>query len=500
MKMNSPLGLSLLTAAVALATGCQQTTMQTGGHSATPASTASTAPAPAPAVNRQDCTLPTTGLVRLGKAMPKEAALGQTFEYQLNYTAADCIGNVVITDLVPTGASYVKSEPAAQVDESRLTWKMATLDAGQSGAIRVWLKADKEGTLSSCATISADPRTCASTFVGKPTLSIDKSGPETATLGSTVTYNIVVANNGSAVAKNVVVTDNVPNGLESADGQKTITYQVGDLNPNQSKTISVPLRAASRGRHCNVAVATSSNAGTVTNDACTTVLQPGLRIVKTGEKEKFLGRNASYKVAITNTGDTALSDVVVTDTAPAGTTIVSASGATVTGNQAVWRVGNLAVGGSQSFDVVLTTTTAGNYCNGAAVTAAGGLRDSAEACTTWRGIAAVLLEVVDDPDPIQVDEQAVYTIRVTNQGTADLNNIGVNASFDDEIAPVSSPEGKVAGQAVSFTAVPRLAPKQSFTYTIRVKGVKAGDSRNKVTITADGLRTPVVEEESTHVY
>ncbi len=498
MMKNSPLGFSLIAAALALATGCQQTTMQTTAPRATPATTESTAPAPA--AQRTDCTLPTAGLVRLSKAMPKEASLGQIFEYQLNYSAADCIGNVKITDVVPAGASYVKSEPAAQVDGSHLSWQMASLDAGQSGVVHVWLKADKEGTLSSCATISADPRTCASTFVGKPTLTIDKSGPETATLGSTVNYSIVVANNGSAVAKDVVVTDNVPAGLESADGQKTITYQVGDLGPNQSKTITVPLRAASRGRHCNIAVATSSNAGTVTNDACTTVLQPGVRIVKSGDKERFLGRNASYKVAITNTGDTALSDVVVTDTAPAGTTIVSASGATVTGNQAVWRVGTLAVGGSQSFDVVLTTAAAGTYCNGAAVTAAGGLRDSAEACTTWRGIAAVLLEVVDDPDPIMVDEQTVYTIRVTNQGTADLMNIGVAAVFDEEAAPVSSPEGRVAGQNVSFPAVPRLAPKQSFTYTIRVKGVKAGDSRNKVTLTADGLTTPVVEEESTHVY
>lgn len=488
---TTSLGISL--AAILLATGCQQTTMQTTARRPSPA-TAAAAPA------AKDCTLPTAGLVKLTKTMPKEASLGQTFEYQLNFSAADCVGNVLITDRVPTGASYVKSEPAAQVEGDLLSWKLSNLDAGDSGLVRVWLKADKEGTLASCAIISADPRTCASTFVGKPALSIQKTGPETATLGSTVNYTILVANKGSAVAKGVVVTDTVPEGLASADGQKQIKYEVGDLGPNQSKSITVPLRAAARGKHCNVAVAESINAGKVSDDACTTVLQPGLKITKTGDKERFLGRTASYKVTITNAGDTTLSDVVVTDVAPAATTFVSATGATITGNQAVWRIASFPAGGSQTFDVVLTSRTQGTHCNNATVTAAGGLRESAEACTIWRGVAAVLLEVVDDPDPISADEQNTYTIRVTNQGTADLTTITIAALFDEEMSPVSSPEGTVSGQSVKFPVVPKLAPKQSFTYTIRAKGVKVGDARNKITLNADGLTSPVVEEESTRVY
>lgn len=477
------------------AVGCQQTQQRR------PA-----APAPAPAKVEpaptavRACTDPTHGLVSLSKQMPKEAALGQEFEYQLLLNSSECVGNIVVTDQVPEGASYVRSEPSAEASGSTLTWRLGEMDASQRGVIRVWLKADREGTLASCATISADPRVCASTFVGKPALTIDKAGPETAILGSTVNYTIVVSNNGSALARNVVVTDTVPEGLESADGKKQLTFEVGDLAPNQSKSINVALRAAARGRHCNVAEASSSNAGKVSDEACTTVVQPGLKVAKTGDAERFLGRNANYKVVVSNTGDTTLTDVTVTDTAPAATSIVSANGATVNGNQAVWRIASLPAGEERSFNVVLTSTTAGNHCNTVAASAAGGLEDRAEACTLWRGVAAVLLEVVDDPDPIQVDEETVYTIRVTNQGTADLINIGVAAQFDGEMSPVSSPEGTVAGQNVRFPAVARLAAKQSFSYTVRAKGVNPGDARNKVSLTADGLATPVVEEESTTVY
>jgi len=499
--MKLPIVVTLT--AVLWTTGCQQTSMQVSQRRPSTGVTPAEKPAPKPeqpSTAARTCTDPTPGPIRLSKQMPKEAVLGQTFEYQLVMAAQDCVGNVVVTDRVPAGASYVKSEPPAEVEGDRLAWRMASMDARQSETIRVWLKADREGTLASCATVSCDPRVCAATLVGKPALTINKSGPETAVLGSTVNYTILVANNGSAAARGVVVTDTVPDGLESADGRKQIAYEVGDLAPTQSKSITVPLKAAKRGKFCNAAVATSSNAGKVSDEACTTVLQPGLKIVKSGDKERFLGRNASYKIVISNTGDTTLTDVTVTDTAPAGTTIVSASGASITGNQAVWRLASLAAGQQTSFDVVLTSKTAGTHCNGATVTAAGGLRESAEACTLWRGVAAVLLEVVDDPDPITVDEQTTHTIRVTNQGTADMANLNMTALYDEEMVPVSSPEGTVSGQTVKFPTVARLAPKAAFTYTIKAKGVKAGDARNKFTLTADGLTSPVVEEESTHVY
>jgi len=263
----------------------------------------------------------------------------------------------------------------------------------------------------------------------------------------------------------------------------------------------VPLRAAARGKFCNTAVAESSNAGKVTDDACTTVLQPGLKIVKTGDKERFLPRNADYKITVSNTGDTTLSEVVVTDTAPAGTSIASASGATVTGNQATWRLATLGKGETRSFDVVLSTPTAGSYCNTVSVVAAGGLRDQAEACTVWRGISALLLEKADDPDPIQVGETTTYTVRVTNQGTAADTNVKMVVQFPAEVTPVSADNGGVvSGRTVTFPPFARLASKQTFEYRIKAKGEKAGDARVTFIRTSDGTPAPTTAEESTRVY
>ena len=280
---------------------------------------------------------------------------------------------------------------------------------------------------------------------------------------------------------------------------RALRWNLGDLAPGQSKPLAVTFKANQRGKVCNTATANSSNAGKVSDDACTVVLVPGLKVEKTGTKEQILGRNADYEIVVSNTGDTTLKNVTVSDTAPAETSIVTAPGATIAGNKATWTIASLAPGAKATQSVKLTSKTAGTHCNN--VTAStGGLSDSAKACTLWKGIAAVLLEVVDDPDPIQVGENTTYTIKVTNQGFADIHNMKIAATFADQVTPVSSAQGSVSGKSVSFPVVAKLGAKQVVTYTITVKGVSVGDSRNKIVLTSDELKTPVDEEESTTVY
>ena len=117
------------------------------------------------------------------------------------------------------------------------------------------------------------------------------------------------------------------------------------------------------------------------------------------------------------------------------------------------------------------------------------------------GISALLLEKADNPDPIQVGENTTYTVKVTNQGTADDTNIKMVVEFPAEIDPVSASNGGVVdGTKVTFPAYPRLAPKAAFEYTITAKGVKVGDARVNFIRTSDGIPAPTSAEESTRVY
>lgn len=449
-------------------------------------------PAPAPKVG---CSEATGGLVRMSKTMPAEANLGSEFMAELNIVAQGCAGNVVVRDAVPDGASFVRSEPAATVEGNQLVWKIGNMDAGQTINAKVWFKADKEGTLLNCAIVSADPRVCGSTFVGKAMLTIQKTGPETANMGSDVTYSIVVKNTGTSIAKNVMLVDAVPEGMSG----QPLNVNLGDLAPGQSKTTPVTFKATKRGKVCNTASANSGNTTKVTSEACTVVLVPGLKVEKTGMEKQILGREADYQIVVSNTGDTVLKNVVVTDTAPTDNTIASAPGATIAGNKATWTIAELKPGAKHTASIKLGSKVAGTHCNKVTATS-GTLSDSAEACTVWRGIAGVLLEVVDDPDPIQVGETTTYTIKVTNQGFAAMHNLKIVANFATQVTPTATAQGTISGKTVTFPNVPSLEAKGVLTYKITVKGASVGDSRNKIALNADELQTPVDEEESTTVY
>jgi uncharacterized repeat protein (TIGR01451 family) len=336
--------------------------------------------------------------------------------------------------------------------------------------------------------------------VGEPAIAITKTGPARAQVGDSITYNIEVKNTGTAIAKGVYVIDTVPEGLAYESGSKALRFNVGDLAPNQAKQFPVVLKATQRGEFCNVAEVKTENAGEATAKACTVIVESGIEIVKTGPKEQFILKSATYNIVVSNIGDTDLTDVVLTDTAPEVTTIASASGATIQGDVATWNVGTIKAGEKKSFVVNLKNATPGNYCNRASVVAAGGLSDSAEACTVWKGLSALLVELVDDPDPVQVGETTTYTVRVTNQGSADDTNISIVMTFPAELTPITAQGGTIEGKKVTFPAVARLGSKQAFSYTVRARGTAEGDGRIRAILNSDTLSSPVTSEESTRVY
>ena len=57
----------------------------------------------------------------MNKTMPVETALGSEFLSELHITAQGCAANVVVHDVIPDNATYVRSEPTATVDGNQLT-------------------------------------------------------------------------------------------------------------------------------------------------------------------------------------------------------------------------------------------------------------------------------------------------------------------------------------------------------------------------------------------
>ena len=128
------------------------------------------------------------------------------------------------------------------------------------------------------------------------------------------------------------------------------------------------------------------------------------------------------------------------------------------------------------------------------------LEAKAEGAIKAEGVSALRFEVTDVDDPIEVGKEAVYEIKVINQGTAPCTNVQISATLADGTSATGAngpTQARGQGQGVTFDSLATLAPKQEATFKVKVKGGVAGDSRFRVQVTCDQNRTPISKEEST---
>ena len=295
----------------------------------------------------------------------------------------------------------------------------------------------------------------------------------------------------------------MPAGWATVEGRSEISFDAGDLAAGQSREFSASAKATKTGEFVNTARAAEAGGLTAEATAQTTVRQPVLSVVKTGPKFRYIGRPAKFEIKVANQGDAPATDTVLTDTLPAGVEFVEAShDGKLAAGKITWNLGTIAAGDDKTVSLTLKPNQAGTIRNTAVATATCA-EASGTAMLEVRGIPAVLLEVIDIHDPIEVGSQETYEITVMNQGSADGTNIVITCTLPPEQEYVSATgltDAKAVGKTVTFAPLQSLAPKATATYRVIVKGVTAGDVRFKVALTSDQVDSPVEETESTHIY
>jgi len=444
----------------------------------------------------------TSDLIAISKEGPREASQGIAYTYQIKIHALHDSGETIVRDKLAEGLQYVSAVPPAETKkDGQLEWWFGSLKAGEDRVISVTVKPTTDGNFTTCAVVFALPIACQTTKIGSPKLAITKSAPATRIVGESIPYNVVVTNVGTSVVRDVVMNDPLPNGITAKNGQTELSFKLGHMKPGESREINFLGYGAKKGTYKNVATATASNTASVSAAATTVLLQPSLTITKTGPDSQLIGKTATYNITVGNPGDTALKNVMVRDDVPGNWRVLEAPGGDIRGNDVNWNIPDLQPNGSKSFTVTVTNRIPGQWTN-VAWASSGSLRKEASQPTLWKGFAALLVEVIDTQDPLLSNEETVYEIRVTNQGSAADNNILVKASFSGEVVPtdISVGQGKIDGNSIVFDTIPVLDAKNQVVFQVKAKAAKVGDARLRVTLQSDLLKTPVVEEESTHVY
>lgn len=447
------------------------------------------------------------GIIQVDKTMPEEVRLNTLFSYTIKVTnlTETMLTEITIAETVSDNFEFKGSEPSAQTEGNKLAWQIESLGPKASKTLRVSGIATASKSLEQSTAITHTIRDSAVVRVVEPTLELKKIAPAEALLCEPIAVEYVVTNTGTGTAQDVQVIDNLPAGMQTADGKGKVVLEAGTITAGESRRFAIKLRAVKTGAYVGKALATSASGLKAESEATTTnVRQPVLSITKSGPKRQYLGRSVAYEISVFNKGDGPAQNTIVEDIIPPGVTGIEATtGAQFSGSKLVWELGTLEPNTSKKVRVSYTPTKEGELMGSATASAycAEPVTDSAK--TTITGIAAARLDVIDLDDPVEVGGTTTYLITVSNEGSAADGNVRIVCMLDDKLQYVSSAgatAGSLMGKTVSFAPLQTLEPKTKATWRVVVKGVQAGDVRFRVTMHTDQLALPIEEMEATHIY
>jgi uncharacterized repeat protein (TIGR01451 family) len=417
------------------------------------------------------------------------------------------VHQVVVRCRMPEGVTTPTSDPLPLSQGGQLTWELGTLQPGQEKRISLQVTPASKSVLDLCAQVTFTGSAGLRVSVHEPRLALKVVAPDKVVVGDSATVTLTVSNPGDGPAEHVKIKALLPEGLEHPRGRQ-IDVDLGPLAAQEQRTLQLVCTARAQGvLRCEALAA--ADGGLQAKDAVPVeVVLPRIDLAMSGPRLRYLDRHATYVIKVTNPGSAPAANVTVQSAVPKGFKFHTATGGGqldfATGAVS-WFVGDLPAGQSREISLDVSAVSPGEHRLRASVTAARGLRGEAEVLTRVEGLSALLMELADADDPVEVGADTAYEIRVTNTGSKTETNLALVCTLPDkmELRGAKCTAGshyRTEGRDVIFEPLPRLAPKADVVYRVMVRGTAPGDLRFRARISADGLTEPVLREESTKVY
>lgn len=459
---------------------------------------------------------------------------------------------VQVTDLLPSGYTFATfNATSGTYDSTTGLWTLDILESSESETLQINAIVNPTGDYTNIAEVSnsdtPDPDSTPNN--GVPTeddygtatttpilqssdLSLVKTvNNATPLVGSLVTFEVVITNNGPQDNFGVQVRDVLPSGYAftgftvSTGTFDTATgiWTVGNLVTGDSETLQIVAKVNPSGDYLNKAEVIAANLpdpdstpnnGVTTEDdyaEATTAPVPtsaDLSLTKAvNNATPLVGSQVTFSIQVTNSGPQEANSVAVTDLLPSGYTYMSYSATTGAYDPAtgVWTVGNMPVSDSYTLQITAVVNATGNYTNTAEITASSqpdpdstpnnGVAtedDYAEATTTptvqYSDLS--LTKTVSDSSPI-VNTEITFELIVTNSGPQDNTGVQVTdllpAAFTFTAYTVST---GTYNPATGIWNIGNLPKNQSETLQIRAIANSIGNFTNTAEVTAADLADP----------
>ncbi|MEO8035849.1 MAG: DUF11 domain-containing protein, partial [Acidobacteriota bacterium] len=489
------------------------------------------------------------------KSAPAAGTAGTPIDYSITIASAgpDPAAAAVLSDTLPAGTTFVSLTPSTGPSFSCSTptpgnsgtvnCVFPTLASGASAifTLRVQLGGGlTTGTIvtntATASSATADPtpgndsQSASTTVTATADVSVVKTGPATATAGSTIPYSITVMNSGPSDAANTTITDVVPAGTTFV----SITQSTGPLfscsNVAGTVTCSIPSLVNGASATFTLTVNNGAGTGTVTNTAtvasttsdsngpnnssstsANATTSADLAVTKSGPANAGPASVVHYIVTVRNNGPSTASTVTLSDTVPSGSTFTSLSqtaGPTfscttpaVGGTGAVvCTIGSLPNGSVATFDIGVSTTATGGVTLTNIATASSATSDpvppnnSATATTIVAAGSADLTIVKTASSPSVVkNTQFTYTLAISNAGPTAAGGVSVADVLPAGVTFVSSTpsQGSCSGTTTVVCTLGTLAASGTASIALVVQaGSTSGSAISNTATVSSGTADP----------
>lgn len=396
------------------------------------------------------------------KTAPQYVKLGENLTYTISLTndGEVPLTNVIITDTLPTGTSYVSSSGATFISlvGQVLTLQVNSIPINATVNVSITVKVN---------TLPADPYTITNNISAVFTVDGQAKPPVTDTatttvvqgdidvvkgtvgnisnaqVGNTITYKVDITNTGNVPVTLTNLSDviqpfgytnpnaiNMPLNTILQPGQiTTINYDVliTSLPPGQNPKIDNTVTV-----NFNYLVGQQTVTGQEQDSYSVNIQSPGVSAIKNVDKTSAaIGDTITYTVDITNTGTVNIDSITFNDLIPAGTSYV-ANSLSVTSNIPI------------VFNVIQTTPQI-------IVDVTGQLKPVTDIITIK--FSALVNSIISNP--------------ITNQGTVDFDyKVDPNGPVITETVDTNFVETNIASLIIDKTAPTVVELGQNLTYTI----------------------------------
>jgi uncharacterized repeat protein (TIGR01451 family) len=232
--------------------------------------------------------------------------------------------------------------------------------------------------------------------------------------------------------------------------------------------------------------------------------KPSLSLVCNAPVEVATGRAADVCLTLINHGNAASAKTTLVLPIPPNARLASKTDfAVIKSGQLVWEIVGLEPNKGKQVCATFKLAQPGTLDFNATATSEAMDRVTTSCETRVVGVPAILLEVIDLEDPVELGQEVTYEIKVTNQGTSTGTNIRLVCEMPKSQEFVSSTGTTTATESdsrITLKEIPSLAAKEVVSWRVKVKARETDDARFKVELRSDQFEKPIIEDESTQQY